>query len=360
MTGNLRFSTEADVPTGSGVEDILAAQKSSTREQLAALLESRFTEMTRQLQVAVSREVEAAVADAGIMARRRLSEDINEAFRRLRQAASPEEVTQWLLDSTAAYSGRAAIFAVSGHLLQGLGARGIASEPAMSVFESLDVELTDAPALAHTVESRDPTVAIASAGEVSRHICEVFQHLPGEKVYLFPLVVRGDTAAVLYAAPGKVAVEPAPLELLAQMAAAAAEAMVTAPPADSAAAALSPNLVQISSLEMRPKPLPLAMPEPDWSALSAADRELHLRARRAARVEVAEMRLYNPERVQKGIRESNLYDELRREIDAARVSFREKFLRCESMVDYLHVELVRSLARDNANRLGRDYPGAMI
>jgi hypothetical protein len=30
------------------------------------------------------------------------------------------------------------------------------------------------------------------------------------------------------------------------------------------------------------------------------------------------------------------------------------------MVDYLHLELVRTLANDDAEALGKDYPGPMV
>jgi hypothetical protein len=57
----------------------------------------------------------------------------------------------------------------------------------------------------------------------------------------------------------------------------------------------------------------------------------------------------------------NLYEALRDHIDAAREQFqRDFFARCPSMVDYLHVELVRTLANDDAELLGENYPGPMV
>ena len=48
-------------------------------------------------------------------------------------------------------------------------------------------------------------------------------------------------------------------------------------------------------------------------------------------------------------------------MDAARLEFREKFFApCPGMLDYLHLEMVRTLAHDDAELLGPDYPGPMV
>ncbi len=98
-----------------------------------------------------------------------------------------------------------------------------------------------------------------------------------------------------------------------------------------------------------------------WFSLSREDRELHLRAQRFARVQVAEIRLYQSEKVKKGRAAHDLYTSLKEEIDSAREAFRAEFLNAsDSMVDYLHLELVRTLANDDAEVLGQDYPGPMV
>jgi glutathione S-transferase len=98
-----------------------------------------------------------------------------------------------------------------------------------------------------------------------------------------------------------------------------------------------------------------------WERLSAAEQEIHLRAQRYARVHVAEMRLYEPEAVQSGRTKRDLYGALRKRIDAGREEFRSRFfVGCPSMVDYFHLELVRTLANDDAELLGKEYPGAMV
>ena len=56
--------------------------------------------------------------------------------------------------------------------------------------------------------------------------------------------------------------------------------------------------------------------------------------------------------------EGDLYGRLREAIDAERESFRRRFMeQCTSPVDYLHQELVRTLANGDEALSGPDYPG---
>jgi hypothetical protein len=86
-----------------------------------------------------------------------------------------------------------------------------------------------------------------------------------------------------------------------------------------------------------------------------------LRAQRFARVQVAEMRLFHAEVVQVGRSRRNLYEALRQPIEDARQAFRARFFTgCPSMVDYLHLELTRTLANDDPDLLGSTYPGPLV
>ena len=98
----------------------------------------------------------------------------------------------------------------------------------------------------------------------------------------------------------------------------------------------------------------------EWDRLSSEERRLHLSAQRFARVQVAEMRLRYPADVQSGRTRRDLYAALRLPIEAAREAFRKNFFApCPSMVDYLHLELVRTLAHEDPELLGKNYPGLM-
>jgi len=85
-----------------------------------------------------------------------------------------------------------------------------------------------------------------------------------------------------------------------------------------------------------------------------------LSAQRFARVKVAEMQLYQCPAVKAGRRSRDLYGSLQPEIDAARDAFRKRFLTPgHESGDYLHAELVRELANEDATLLGPGYPGPM-
>ncbi len=105
---------------------------------------------------------------------------------------------------------------------------------------------------------------------------------------------------------------------------------------------------------------PPASPVPDWSGLTREQQDLHLRAQRFARVQVAEMRLYQSPAVTEGRAKADLYGMLREPIDRSREAYRREFLNSSpGMTDYLHLELIRTLANDDAGLLGPDYPGPL-
>jgi len=89
--------------------------------------------------------------------------------------------------------------------------------------------------------------------------------------------------------------------------------------------------------------------------------ELQLRAKRFARVKVAELQLYQAAEVKAGRTMRDLYGALGTQIDGAREAFRERFLTRDCVdADYLHAELVRTLANDDASLLGPGYPGPLV
>jgi hypothetical protein len=267
-------------------------------------------------------------------ARRELAGDLNQAVRRIRQAATIDQLAATLADTAAPFSDGAAVFLI---------ADGVAKSEKMD----LAVPLAEAAALAGAVESRDPVTAITSPAEVSAAIVERLGHSPEARACILPLVVKETVPALLYAW-GKV--EGAAPELLAQVAAAHWADLLLPPVAQPAA-----ELVSIV-------PAPAARkPAASWDLMDGVEQRVHLRAQRFARVESAAIRLQEGAAVLSGRLRRNLYDALRGRIDAAREEYRKEFFaNCPSMVDYLHLELVRTLANDDAELLGKDYPGPMV
>ncbi len=84
-------------------------------------------------------------------------------------------------------------------------------------------------------------------------------------------------------------------------------------------------------------------------------------AQRFAKVKIAEMQLYHGEAVKAGRAARDLYGSLQPQIDSARDAFRQRFLENGgTTADYLHTEMIRALANDDATLLGPGYPGALI
>jgi hypothetical protein len=304
-------------------------------------LRSLFSELEQLFQS----ETEARVSTSVQAAERALAEHLNQSVRRLRQAAAFPEVASILSDASAPFANACAVFHINEDTVGGERLRG-ATGDAAAHFREIRFATSEAAAFAAAIESREPVVALCSAAEVSPAVAQAFAHAPGDKAYLFPLTVDRSTVGMLYASG---AVESAALELLAQAAAAVMEARQRP-------AAPSRHLVRIEPASAAP-----AGPAPEWDDLSPADRHLHLRAQRFARVKVAEIRLYRPDAVKAGRAQQDLYAALQDAIDEGRESFRQTFLTASpTMVDYFHLELVRTLANDNPAWLGGKYPGRLV
>jgi hypothetical protein len=305
-------------------------------------LRSLFSELEQLFQS----ETEARVSTSVEAAERALAEHLNQAVRRLRQSAAFSEIAAILCDASAPFANACAVFHIHENTVGGERLRGAAGEAAER-FREIQFTASQAAAFAAAIDSREPLVALCSPAEVSPGVVEAFAHAPGDKAHLFPLTVDRTTVGMLYATG---AVDSAALELLAQATAAVMEARQRR---WDRPGGQSPNLVQI-------EPAASASPAPDWDDLSAADRHLHLRAQRFARVKVAEMRLYRPDAVKAGRAQQDLYSALQESIDEGRETFRQTFVAAsKTMVDYFHIELVRTLAHDNPAWLGGKYPGRL-
>jgi hypothetical protein len=208
--------------------------------------------------------------------------------------------------------------------------------------------MSGVPAFAAAADGKDTLVVIRATGELGESLGKVFTSDKEGKAYLFPLLGRQKVVAVLYAEGDNRVVDVNGLELLSSLAAHALETAVREK--------RSASLVAISGTDSVPRTAAPAAP-----VMTKEEQDLHSRAQRFARVQVAEMRLYKSGAVKAGRAESRLYDSLRQDIDAGREAFYRQFISsCPSMVDYFHLELVRTLANENAALLGSDYPGPLV
>lgn len=265
--------------------------------------------------------------------------NLNRSARRLR-SANEESWREVLLEAVQGFCGRAALFMVQNETLRLHGVRGIRTA---SPFR--DVPAAAAPAFRAAVVSGDTIVAMRTKGEMSEAIAAAFGEAHDSRFHLFPISARGQVAALIYADGDAVQVDA--LDLLACIAGAVLEAR---PPRSQK----NEQLIHIASARKQPA-------EQEWLQLSDHERELHRKAQRFGRVQVASLRLYKSDDVKTGRAEGTLYRSLKDEIDAARGVFHRDFIsKSATMVDYLHLELVRTLANENVELLGPDYPGPMV
>jgi hypothetical protein len=95
--------------------------------------------------------------------------------------------------------------------------------------------------------------------------------------------------------------------------------------------------------------------------LSAEEEAIHADARRFARLLVAEIKLYNETEVEAGRNQGDLYRRLSEDIDRSREMYEKRIHpMVRERTDYLHSELVRVLAREDATLLGVEYPGPRV
>jgi hypothetical protein len=280
-------------------------------------------------------------------------------MRLIRQSAAEAPALQLLADGSAPYSQRAVVLLIENNHAKSLSTRGVTDDIAFTFA------LEDAPAIGSAVESKDPVVALASDREISAPLAAALgvsesQSDPDGKAYLFPVVVRQKVVAMLVAAGDVV---PAPLELICEAAGMKFELLAPETPSSPETPKTleplpNPELVQISAPSV---PATATSERRAWDDLTPEDQKLHLQAQRVARVRVAEMRLYHAEDLSKGVFAGNIYTALASPIDAARTEFLQTFLsKSPTMVDYLHLEILRSLAHDDDRLLGQEYPGPMV
>jgi hypothetical protein len=288
-----------------------------------------------------------------------MGDSLNQALRRMRQGADAAEILGTLLDASTAASRCALVLRLEDGRAREARVRGVDAETCER-FAALDIALADAPALAGAAESKDPVVTAVAAGEVSEGLAALL----GESVTrmsVFPVVSAGEAKALL-CCWGEDA-QSGTLELLAQGAGLALPLPPPPPPPPAPeeliaiAPAVAPEEPAAAASEPESKTEPARA---RWEELPEEEQRIHLRAQRNARVLAAEIRLHHAEAVHAGRIHRDVYGALRDEIEAARGKFRNNFISaCSSMVDYLHIELVRTLANDDLALMGSEFPPPM-
>ena len=300
----------------------LAADRTVARDQIERIFEERLA--------ALSAGVVQALAETLAGVRRDLTGKLNQSVRRIRASEGEQQWSKAIVDATLGFADRAALFLIRDGSLHLSATRNMTGDRMPAI------PLDGARAFASAAQSRDTVVALRTKGEMSEAIARWTGEDAAHTFYLFPISAKGHVVALLYADSEGQNVEVNGLELLTTV----AGAVIESHPVASAA---QPALVNIAA-----------------PARSLEEQDLHFKAQRFARTQVAEIRLYKSENVKSGRAARDLYTSCKEEIDSAREAFQRDFVSSDTMIDYLHQELVRTLANDDVQLLGPDYPGPLV
>lgn len=301
------------------------------------------------------------------------------------QACSGQrDVLNALLEQTAGFCARSVLFVVKQEVATVWQALGFHDDEAVRNF-SLDSET---PILQLVLEKREP--ATGDTAQMDSRFLQNFGAPVNGECHLLPLFLKGKVAAVLYADAGtaNASCERAALDLLVRYTSlwleaeggrkAAHEEEAPAAPQPEAhsapavgltadapewsqgatAAAVAPAPVAASVPAMAPvahapEPVPAMAPQ---AAMSPADSDTHKRAQRFARLLIDEIKLYNKAKVEEGLKQKDLYDRLRDDIDKSRASYAKRYGNTVAASgNYFVEELVRGLAQGDAGTLGPNF-----
>lgn len=334
--------------------------------------------------------------------------DLARAISEIQIGTSQREILRALLDASARYAERVALFVVKGTHATGWQGRGFANDGAIKDF-ALDDK---APAIIRAIGDRISAEAPV-AEQDARFVSEFGAPASGEGRIL-PLLLKDKVAALVYAdggTEGRGLLDPGSLELLvlstsawleinslrkqAQKEPAAAHPEAHASAAQSsmspatqsapafndpfaahapghamaaaASAAFSTPHMEASASTVEAEPLPLVQPPVAASAesehpaaasseLSSDDQEVHRKAQRFARLLVDEIKLYNQAKVAEGRKNKDLYDRLKEVIDKSRATYQKRYgSTVAASGNYFQNEMVRSLAEDDLSIMGSNF-----
>lgn len=304
------------------------------------------------------REFNAACSESARAARLQAALELNQLVRRLRQYQTEAEWVSCILDGAGKFVEQLAVFSLQNGTLRLRGKQNF------DFAEDLSLPLESAGAFGSAVETKDPVVALRSPGEVGTALST---QNPADRAHILPVTNGSRVPALIFAADTD-RVDLNALELIASIGSLVLER--------SSNTALHTHIAAFGAGALSgagPRPAPGASPGsappstprlppalPAWADLDENHRTLHLRAQRFSRVTVAELQLSRPEACRAGRDQANLYVFLKGELDKARDRYRKQFMTIPSMVDYLHLELVRTAAEGDELKLGADYPGQLV
>jgi len=348
-----------------GIEQIVTAAVTKALEQnLPGLRKDLVRAVSEDLRPYLSES--AAPSEGG-------TGELLKAISRIHAGSTQKEILRALLDSTAAYSGRAALFVVKASAASGWQGRGFADSDGIKDF-SLDVTGGVAYEALHS-----RVAARGRASEIDPEFLSRFGAVEDDRVVVLPLLLKDKVAALVYADAGSTGgLDGVALELLVKATSAWLEVASLRKQApkegpSEAAEAEAPAPVQSVTSFSDPfashapmhaaaaapaKAMAAAAPSGAPPQMSAEDAEVHRKAQRFARLLMDEIKLYNQAKVSEGRKNRDLYDRLKEDIEKSRATYQKRYGNTAAAnADYFSHEVVRSLAEDDISLMGGNFKG---
>ncbi len=249
---------------------------------------------------------------------------LNRSVRALSNTAGASEWKEVLLDSASDFASPCLLLRAGIREFVLEGSRGIDPEVRITILRNA------APAIQQAMSDGETVVAACVAGELSHPVAHVME--AAASVAVVP-ITGADGAIAALLTPGD-----ADLDAIELIAAAGSMALRRG--------GAAPELVPLVAAKETPAPL--------------SERRIELAARRYARVAASRILLRQPSAVAAGRRAKDIYSAVAPMIDAAREEYRARFLPGRAQIaDYLHEEMVKTIAQDDETHLGPDYPGPL-
>ena len=303
--------------------------------------------------------------------------DLLNTISAIHNATTQRDILRTLLETSAQFCGRAALFLVKGGHVAGWQGRGFGDE-----LKDFGVD-AHSGLVARVLDAR--AAASGSASEIDQKFFKQFGKPVDGRCMVLPLVIKEKVAALLYADSGTATgghLDTAALELVlistgtwlevalvrkasgnngdstgeVPVVKAAAAAASAGPAFSDPFAAHSPAFAHAK---------PAAEPrhasiehdsEAALAGLSPEEADAHRKAQRFARLLVDEIKLYNQAKVREGREKKDLYDRLKEDIDKSRSTYQKRYGNTAAAAgDYFNQEVIRSLAEDDVSLLGSNF-----
>lgn len=312
--------------------------------------------------------------------------------RNLVTATNPAEVFQVLVSETAAFRLKSVVFEIRGKSVWGAAADGFGEGLTQKALKGLVVPLSKPNPFRQVYETGGSLSAPGGEFKRCRSVVDKLAPTSEGPIVLLPIRTGGSVSAILYLdsegrdvvdeidglklltefssaqldrlmfigeAPGEEAEVEEVLEEVVEEVEASEDVLVEEVPAEEEEeVSLVEREAEEAPAEAVEAPGPAEAGPPDLSQLNEEEQNVHRDAKRFAKLLISEIELYSKVKVSEGRKNKDLYGSLKTDLQRSRQTYEKRFAKTQaSRHDYLHDEIVRILANDDASILGPDYPG---